>query len=196
MEIRSINKQRVYPISVLMTDEKIMTRVSRGNLDGSKILFNRYHTRIYNFFLRLTFNREVSRDLMQNVFYRLLKYRDTWKDNRQFRPWIFTICRNEYNDYLKKEGRFTTNSVDIEEIKETSAGLVIDPANSERVKNLYDALLKISTEHRKILLLSKSMKLKNKEIAEILDTNENAVKGMIFRAMARLREEYFKIDKA
>jgi RNA polymerase sigma-70 factor, ECF subfamily len=179
-----------------MTDEKIMTRVSRGKLDGSKILFNRYHTRIYNFFLRLTFNREVSLDLMQNVFYRLLKYRDTWKDDRMFKPWIFKICRNEYNDYLRKDGRFTTNSVDIEEIKEASAGLVTDTTNSERVKNLHDALAKISPEHRKVLLLSKSMKLKNKEIAEILDTNENAVKGMIFRAMTKLREAYFKLERS
>jgi RNA polymerase sigma factor (sigma-70 family) len=179
-----------------MTDEKIMTRISRGHLDGAKILFDRYHIRIYNFFLRLTFNREVSLDLMQNVFYRLLKYRETWKDNGRFSPWIFKICRNEYNDYLRKEGRFTTNSVDIEEIKETSARLVADPENYERIINLHDALAKISPEYRKILLLSKSMKLKNKEIAEILDSNENAVKGMIFRAMAKLREAYFNIEKS
>jgi RNA polymerase sigma factor (sigma-70 family) len=133
---------------------------------------------------------------MQNVFYRLLKYRETWKDNRRFSPWIFKICRNEYSDYLRKEGKFMTNSVDIEEIKETSAGLVTDPANSERIKNLHIALSKISPEYRKILLLSKSMKLKNKEIAEILDTNENAVKGMIFRAMSKLREAYFNIDNS
>jgi RNA polymerase sigma-70 factor (ECF subfamily) len=133
---------------------------------------------------------------MQNVFYRLLKYRGTWRNDRMFKPWIFKICRNEYNDHLKKEGRFSSNSVDIEEIKEASAGLVTDPANSERIKNLYDALSKINPEHRKLILLSKSMKLKNKEIAEILDSNENAVKGMIFRAMAKLREAYFKLERS
>jgi len=178
-----------------MTDENIMTRVSRGKLDGAKILFSRYNKRIYNFFLRLTFNKEVSLDLMQNVFYRLLKYRKTWQNKSLFSPWIFRICRNEYNDYSKKEKRFQSNSVDIEEIKETSAGLVTDPEISERVKNLHDALARISPDHRKVLLLSKYMKLKNREIADIFGTNENTVKGMIFRAMSKLREAYFKIYK-
>jgi RNA polymerase sigma-70 factor (ECF subfamily) len=178
-----------------MTDEKIMTLVSRGKFDGARILFIRYNKKIYNFFLRLTFNREVSLDLMQDVFYRILKYRDTWREEGMFRPWIFRICRNEYNDYLKKEGRFQSNSMDIDEIKETSASLVTDPSNSERVKNLHDALAKISPDHRKILLLSKYMKLKNKEIAEIMDTNENAVKAMVFRAMTKLREAYFRIER-
>ncbi len=73
--------------------------------------------------------------------------------------------------------------------------MIIDPAKSDQVKNLQNALAKISPEHRKILLLSKYMKLKNKEIAVILESNENAVKGMIFRAMCKLREVYFKLDK-
>jgi len=183
------------PIPGLMTDEKIMTDVSQGELDGAKILYSRYHIKIYNFFLRLIFNREVSLDLMQNVFYRLIKYRKSWKNDHAFVPWIFKICRNEYNDYLKKEVRYIRNAVDIEEIKESSAGIIIDPIQSEKVKNLHNALANISPEHRKILLLSKYMKLKNKEIAEILDSNENAVKGMIFRAMCKLREVYFKLDK-
>jgi len=183
------------PISVSMTDEKIMTGISKGNPDGVKILYERYHVKIYNFFLRMTFNREVSLDLMQNVFYRLIKYRKSWKENHAFIPWIFRICKNEYNDYMKKEGRFLNNSVDLEEINESSAGIITDPARSDQVKNLHNALARISPEHRKILLLSKYMKLKNREIAVILESNENAVKGMIFRAMCKLRKVYFKLDK-
>jgi RNA polymerase sigma factor (sigma-70 family) len=185
----------VNPIPVLMTDERIMTWISQGKLDETKILYGRYHVKIYNFFLRLTFNREVSLDLMQNVFYRLIKYRKSWKKNHAFIPWIFRICRNEFNDYMKKEGRFINNSLDLEEINLSSAGLIIDPAKSDQVVNLHNALARISPEHRKVLLLSKYMKLKNKEIAEIIESNENAVKGMIFRAMCKLREVYFKIDK-
>lgn len=178
-----------------MTDERIMTGISQGRLDGANILYSRYHVKIYNYFLRLTFNREVSLDLMQNVFYRLIKYRKSWKKNHAFAPWIFKISRNEYNDYMKKEGRFINNSVDLEEINMSSAGMIIDPAKSDQVINLHNALARISPEHRRVLLLSKYMKLNNKEIADILDSNENAIKGMIFRAMCKLREVYFKIEK-
>jgi RNA polymerase sigma factor (sigma-70 family) len=185
----------VLPISGLMTDEEIMAGISQGRLDDATILYDRYHVKIYNFFLRLTYNREVSRDLMQNVFYRIIKYGKSWKKNHSFAPWIFKISKNEFNDHLKKEGKFNNNAKDLEEINESAACLISDPFQSETVKNLHNSLAKISPEHRKVLLLSKYMKLKNKEIADILDSNENAVKGMIYRAMCELRKVYFKLDK-
>jgi RNA polymerase sigma factor (sigma-70 family) len=177
-----------------MTDEKIMNRVSQGKLDDAKILYDRYHIKIYNFFLRLTFNRETSLDLTQNVFYRLLKYRNTWKKDQVFIPWIFRIARNEFNDYLKREGRFINNSLDLEAINNSSAVMIGDPEKSEQVKILQSALSMISPGHRQVLLLSRYMKLRNKEIAMIINSNENAVKQMIFRAMQELREVYFRLE--
>lgn len=177
-----------------MTDEKIMNRVSQGNLDDAKILYDRYHVKIYNFFLRLTFNRETSRDLTQNVFYRLLKYRSTWKIDRLFIPWIFSIARNEFIDYMKKEGRYMNNSMNLEEINESSSAMIENPQKSEQVKILQNALSMISPEHRQVLLLSRYMKLRNKEIALIMNSNENAVKQLVFRAMHKLREVYFKLE--
>jgi RNA polymerase sigma factor (sigma-70 family) len=178
-----------------MTDEKIMHRVSQGKLDDVKILFDRYHIRIYNFFLRLTFCQEISLDLTQNVFYRLIKYRETWKKDHLFIPWIFRIARNEFNDYMKKEGRFRSNSMELEEINEITEGMINDSEKSDQVKNLQCALSMLSPEHRQILLLSRYMKLSNREIAEIINSNENAVKQKVFRAMQKLREVYFKVDR-
>lgn len=177
-----------------MTDEKIMNRVSQGKLDDAKILYDRYHVKIYNFFLRLTFNRETSHDLTQNVFYRLLRYRGTWKKDHVFIPWIFRIARNEFNDFMKREGRFLNNSMDLEEINEDSAAIIDNPKSSEQVVILQNALSIISPEHRQVLLLSKYMKLRNKEIAIIVNSNENAVKQLIFRAMQKLRKVYFKLE--
>jgi len=177
-----------------MTDEKIMNRVSQGKLDDAKILYDRYHVKIYNFFLRLTFNRETSLDLTHNVFYRLLKYRDTWKKDQVFIPWIFRIARNEFNGYMKREGRFMNNSTDLDEINDSAAIMIGNPEKSEQVKILQSALSMITPEHRQVLLLSRYMKLRNKEIALIINSNENAVKQMIFRAMQKLREVYFKLE--
>jgi len=170
-----------------------MNRISQGKLDDAKILYNRYHIRIYNFFLRLTFSHEISLDLTQDVFYRLIRYRRTWKKDHHFIPWIFRIARNEFNDYIKSRGKFMNNSIDLEEINEQTAIIIDDPEKSEQIKTLHTALSMISLEHRQILLLSRFMKLSNRDIAGILCSNENAVKQMIFRAMQKLREVYFKI---
>jgi len=171
-----------------------MTRVSQGKLDDAKILYNRYHIKIYNFFLRLTFNRDISLDLTQNVFYRLLKYRATWKKDQVFIPWIFRIARNEFNDYMKREGKFLNNSIELDEINDTASAMTGNLENSEQVIILQNALSMISPEHRQVLLLSRYMKLKNKDIAYIINSNENAVKQLVFRAIQKLREVYFKLE--
>jgi len=46
-----------------------------------------------NFFLRLTANRGLSEDLVQIVFYRILKYRHTYRDEGKFSAWIYHLAR-------------------------------------------------------------------------------------------------------
>jgi len=62
-----------------IADEILMQNVKDGNLSEMSVLFERYHLRIYNFFFRLTFDMDVSQDLTQNLFYRMIKYKNSYK---------------------------------------------------------------------------------------------------------------------
>jgi len=86
-----------------MTDEQIMLEVKEGNLDLASLIYDRYSKLIYNYFLRLSFNREISQDLMQTVFFRMIKYRRSYKPKNNFRSWIFRIARNIFADHLKSD---------------------------------------------------------------------------------------------
>ncbi|MCK7525668.1 MAG: hypothetical protein MZV64_52710 [Ignavibacteriales bacterium] len=57
------------------TDNELMEDVRDGRVERLAVLFERYQTMLYNFFLRLTGNRAASEDLVQEVFVRVLKYR-------------------------------------------------------------------------------------------------------------------------
>ena len=74
-----------------MTDEQVMLEVHKGDLDKTAILFERYHVRLFNFFLRMSYDKDLSQDLTQTVFERLLKYRTSYKYGKQFKSWIFQI---------------------------------------------------------------------------------------------------------
>jgi RNA polymerase sigma-70 factor (ECF subfamily) len=50
-----------------------MEQVSAGKVEKLAILFEKHHVRLYNFFLRLTGRRNISEDLVQEVFIRILK---------------------------------------------------------------------------------------------------------------------------
>ena len=59
------------------TDHELMIAVRAGEIRQLGELFERHHRRLYGFFVRLTNQPSVSEDLVQIVFYRILKYRHT-----------------------------------------------------------------------------------------------------------------------
>src|SRR5687768_15637647 len=87
-----------------LADEKIMIKVKSGQLSELTELFDRYHVPLYNFFLKLTADREKSQDLTQNLFYRVIRYRDTYDTEKgSFKSWIYQMARNLHVDYCKQE---------------------------------------------------------------------------------------------
>ena len=176
-----------------VTDEQIMNKVSRGNLEEAGILYERYRKVIYNYLLRLTFNKEISLDLTQNVFIRMIRYRGSYKSGKPFRPWLLRIARNEWNDFYNEEGQFLSNSHDLDAINQETLAAIGDDDKSYHVQQLQKAMSMINPEYRQVLLLSKYMKLKNSEIAELYNSNENAIKGKVFRAMQQLSKVFKKL---
>src|SRR6185436_64841 len=66
------------------------------------ILFGRYRESLYEFFSRLTGNRVASEDLVQEVFVRILQYRNSYRETNRFVTWMYQIGRNARADYLHK----------------------------------------------------------------------------------------------
>jgi RNA polymerase sigma-70 factor (ECF subfamily) len=85
-----------------ISDNALMLKVKEGDLDKLGLLFERYKRPLYGFFYGLTKNGEVSEDLVQNVFLRILKYRYLFRGEGDFKTWMFHIARNVNNDHFRK----------------------------------------------------------------------------------------------
>ena len=68
------------PFLEKQTDELLMAKVAQGNLDVLKILFNRHHQHIFNFLYKMSGDKMLSEDLTQDVFYKVMKYRTSYKN--------------------------------------------------------------------------------------------------------------------
>ena len=86
-----------------MRDEDVMKLVKNGKLDALSILFDRYHVRLFNFFLRLIDDRTLSEDLVQNVFERIIKYRSSYREGASVKTWIYQIARNVRIDHFRSQ---------------------------------------------------------------------------------------------
>src|ERR1051326_3831130 len=75
-----------------LSDEDLMSQVRSGVGEMLGVLFERYHVPLFNFYLKLTGDRPVSEDLVQEVFFRILKYRHSYRADTAFRAWMYQIA--------------------------------------------------------------------------------------------------------
>ena len=185
---KELNNCRVADID----DEIIMQQVKDGNLSEMSVLFERYNVRLYNYFLKLTRNKLISQDLTQNLFYRMIRYRNSYRNEYSVKAWMYQMARNLHFDYCKEEKRsvelFLNTDTYPVDITDESEGFPED--DYERLERSIAAL---SNEQRELIILSRYQGLKYEEISLILNQSVPAIKVAMHRAIKRLRGVYFKL---
>lgn len=175
-----------------LTDNALMLAVKEGKVDKLGLLYERHKKWVFHFFMQMNSNREVSEDLVQNVFMRMLKYKNTYHEDSKFVTWMFQIARNVSNDHFRKNSKYQRTE-DIEQIgyklgHEDSVENEIAQRESEQ--QLHAALQKLSVEKREVLVLSKLKGLKYKEVGAIVGCSEDAARTKAHRALKDLKNIY------
>ena len=178
-----------------MTDELIMEAVKNGNLQQASVLFERYNKRIFNFLARMTMDREVAEDLTQNVFLRMIKYKSSYREGNKFQSWIYQVARNVFSDHYQSVKNKRADFVDVERMGDRMA----DNDESERVdeqeKLLERSMSMLNEEQRELLVLTRFQHMKYEEVAVIMNTTVANIKVKVHRAIGKLREHYFELEK-
>lgn len=178
-----------------MTDEVLMLKVKQGDLKYAAELFNRYHKPLYNFLVKITFDRELGDDLTQSVFERMIKYRKSYKESSKFKPWIYQMARNIYADHYRKNKAVFNDFTEVESIANKLADVDERMVQSEKEKLLYISLYKLSQEQREILMLTRFQQMKYEEVAQVYDISVANVKVKVHRAIKELRNKYLELEK-
>ncbi|HZE79771.1 MAG TPA: RNA polymerase sigma factor [Candidatus Polarisedimenticolia bacterium] len=167
-----------------------MAQVRGGVGEMLGVLFERYHVPLFNFYLKLTGDRTASEDLVQEVFFRILKYRHSYRPDTAFRAWMYQIARNARIDLLRKH-RPETNL----EPEMSPAVAPMDTAQqSQEARLLHSALMQISEDKREVLILSRFQDLKYEEIAQLLGCEVGTVKTRVHRALQDLRQIFQQLE--
>ena len=167
-----------------LPDEELMSQVRSGVGEMLGVLFDRYQMPLFNFFYKLTANRTTSEDLVQDVFFRILKYRQSYRPGTPFRAWMYQIARNARVDHFRKQ----RPEVSWENTTEPSVIPGDSAQQNQETQMLYRALLQMPEEKKEVLILSRFQGLKYEEIAQLLGCEVNTVKTKVHRALLELRE--------
>lgn len=178
-----------------MTDEMIMEAVKNGDLQQASLLFERYHKRIYNFLARMTMDRALAEDLTQNVFLRIIKYRASYREGSRFQSWIYQVARNIFSDHYQTHKNRFSDFIDVEKMRENIPDGEDQVQQEEQEKLLARSMARLNEEQRELLVLTRFQHMKYEEVAVIMDTTVANIKVKVHRAIAKLREHYFELEK-
>lgn len=168
-----------------------MVAVSRGDTASLDALFSRHHRRLYGFLVRLTGDRDLADDLVQDVFLRLLRFRASYRADGQFVPWLFRIARNAAADRHQEVRRGT------EKVAADDSAPDNDPAPLDRLisheeqQQLERVPASLPLAHREVLLLRGTERLSHRDLAIALHCSEGAARVRLHRALAALKRAWF-----
>jgi RNA polymerase sigma-70 factor (ECF subfamily) len=142
--------------------------------------------------LKLTADKQKSEDLTQNLFYRVIRYRESYHiDKGTFKSWIYQMARNIHLDYCKQEKRIANVVKDTfhhnDQIPVQEEGFV-----EKDFEQLREALGKLGPVDRELILLSRFEGLKYEEISKMKNMSVGSIKVQIHRAIKELKNLYFK----
>ncbi len=169
-----------------LTDELLMSQIQSGYLVACGTLYERYKKVLFAYFFNNCHNQEVSEDLVQTTFEKVIKYRKNYTGKGSFKSWMFAIARNAYIDEYKK--KINRDSLKSDMTESVDLDKSYDPGSVHEDKELlWKSLQMLSAEKRELLVLTKIKGLKYKEVGEILQLSESNLKTRIYRIMKELK---------
>ena len=167
-----------------LPDSQLMKLYAHGSQGAFEELFRRYEGRAFRFFLRRVRCEARARNLYQELFLRLHRFRHTYDASRPFEPWFFHIARRVLVDEWRRQFREARVDLDV-------AGLRSSEPDPERITAArHDAgrqLERLSPDEARILVDAKVRGLQYPEIARALAKSVAAVKQTASRSLRRLR---------
>ncbi len=176
------------------SDNALMSAVAAGTVSKLAVLFERHHRALYRYFMSMTRDPQTSEDLVQDVFFRILRFRATYDPRQSFTAWMYQIARNANVDRIRqKRGEV----LDIDELGLGNREPVSpdpDPeataVRTQDLERVRQAMELLPPEKREILVFCRFQGMKYEEIAEVLGCGVGTVKVRVYRAMRALAEIY------
>lgn len=175
-----------------MDDAKLIENFNSGDIDAFNQLVERWQERIHRIAYRYFAGHDAASEITQKTFIKVYKKIDTLDDHRKFSSWIYRIANNLCRDETKRAGRRRSASLEAMGPQPVSQTETVehDIHQKELSSILQAALQQLPPEQRMVVIMKQYEELTFKEIAEILEENENTVKSRMYYGLKSLRKTF------
>jgi RNA polymerase sigma factor (sigma-70 family) len=171
-----------------MTDPHLVARAQEGDLTAFEELIKKYQREIYGLACRLVMDQEEAKDLTQQAFLQAFIHIRSFRQQSQFRTWLFRIAINQCYNFLKSKKKFG-EPVDPQEMQLVGDDSPEDDlvADQDR-QRLYEALERLPTKQRAVSTLKLEQGLSYQEISQVLGGTAGAARVNYCQALKTLKK--------
>jgi len=186
------------------SDAVLVKDLKNGDAKAMEEIVRRYSNKVYNLAYHLTRDNSAAEEIMQDVFLTVIAKINTLTNDAFFSTWLYRVTTNASYGFLRKEKKFTEQTVSEEEVdQEPAIDYVYDWStlpddillSEESRKILQDSIDALPEAMRTVVIMKDVEGFSNEEIAQTMGLSVPAVKSRLHRGRFVLRNEladYFR----
>jgi len=170
-----------------------MARIRDGDMEAFRCLVEAHQARVVGTISKMLGSDAEAEDLAQQVFIRIWKSAPRYQPTAKFTTWLFRITRNLVFNELRRKRHFVDQA---DEMPEPAERRDQEPdkvlMEGELQSAIQNAIDQLPESQRLAIILRRYEGMAYEEIAAVMGTTVPAVKSILFRARAELRERLEK----
>lgn len=155
-----------------------------------KILYDRYFGKIYAKCISILKDEVIAQDATQEIFTKIFLNLSRFKEQARFSTWVYSITYNYCIDHIRrKKKQKDLFAEDVDQLPDLAEEEISDKIILEiELNQLASVLEHLPDSDRMVLLMKYQDRMSIKEISEIIEKTESAVKMKIKRAKAKAQQ--------
>lgn len=152
-------------------------------------LMRKYQERLYWHIRRLVIEHEDANDVLQNMFIKVWKSLENFREDSQLYTWLYRIATNESLDFLAQKKKLNAISLEGTESDLTAsirAERDFDPRKLEWKLQL--AIQQLPEKQRVVFNLRYFDEMPYEEMSKVLATSEGALKASYHHAVKKIED--------
>ena len=152
--------------------------------DTFRAFYERTARGVWAYLARVTGDRQLAEDLMQETFYRFLRANATHDTEAHRRNSLYRIATNLARDARRRSSNRPASVLAGDDIESVPSGS--RPGAADRIADLTSAMSHLHPRERAMLWLAYAEGASHSEIASVLGLSPGSLKTLLFRARRRL----------
>lgn len=156
---------------------------------GFNLLVRAYQQRVYSHVRKMVIDHDDADDITQEIFIKIHKAIDGFREDSQLFTWIYRIATNECLTFLnKKKRRFFLPIEDVSAQLSSKLDLMPELSGDEIQKKLQKAILTLPDKQRAVFNMKYFDELSYEDMAQITTTSVGALKASYHHAVKKIEE--------